>query len=104
MDKVALLVTLQAKNGKEGEVEKFLCEALPAVENEQSTSVWHALRASSSTYLIFDTFPDETAREAHLSGKVANALNENSSRLFSQPPKIEKLDIVAVKMPEVVQY
>ncbi|HET9825464.1 MAG TPA: antibiotic biosynthesis monooxygenase [Chitinophagaceae bacterium] len=104
MDRGALLVRLRAKKGKESEVERFLCEALPAVENELSTSVWHALRADPSTYLIFDTFPAEDARDMHLSGKVAKALEERSSELFSEPPIIEKLDIVAVKMPDVVQY
>lgn len=104
MDKVALLVRMKAKKGKEAEVEKFLCEAQPAIENELSTSVWHALRVDPSMYLIFDTFPDEEAREAHLSGKVAKVLKERSSEFFSEPPTIEKLDIVAVKMPEVVQY
>jgi quinol monooxygenase YgiN len=104
MDKVALMVRLQAKEGKEAEVEKFLCDAMPVVEKESATSTWHALRLNTSTYLIFDTFPDEEARQAHLSGKVAKALEEKASELFSQPPTIEKLDIIAVKMPEVIQY
>ncbi|HEV8285051.1 MAG TPA: antibiotic biosynthesis monooxygenase [Chitinophagaceae bacterium] len=104
MDKVALLIRLQAKKGKETEVEKFLSGVLPNVENELTTSIWHALRLDPSTYIIFDTFPDDEGRQAHLSGKVAKALEEKSSELFSQPPTIEKLDVIAVKMPEVVQY
>jgi quinol monooxygenase YgiN len=104
MDKVALMVRLEAKKGKEAEVEKFLSEALPNVESESSTSVWHALRLNPSTFVIFDTFPNEEGRQAHLTGKVAKALEERASELFSKPPTIEKLDIIAVKMPEVVQY
>ena len=104
MDKFALLVRLQAKKGKEAEVDKFLKEALPAVSNEPDTSVWFALRMDQSTFFIFDTFPDEKARQAHLTGTIAKALAQRSSELFSHPPEIEKLDITAVKMPEVVQY
>ena len=104
MDKVALMVRLHAKEGKEQEVETFLREALPIVEDETATSVWHALRINNSTFLIFDTFPDDKGRQAHLSGKVARALKERSSELFSEPPVIEELDILAVKMPVVVQY
>src|SRR5262249_2399795 len=104
MDKVALMVRLQAKKGKEAEVEKFLSDALPRVENETGTSTWHALRTSDRTYIIFDTFPNEESRQAHLSGNVAKALEEKSSELFSQRPVIEKMDIITVKMPEVLQY
>ena len=104
MDKVALMVWLQTKKGKEAEVEKFLCEAMPGVEDERGTSTWHALRTNDGTYIIFDTFPDEESRQTHLSGRVARTLEEKSSELFSQPPVIEKLDISTVKMPEVIQY
>ncbi|PWT78807.1 MAG: antibiotic biosynthesis monooxygenase [Bacteroidetes bacterium] len=104
MDKYALLVRLQAKKGKEAEVDKFLRDALPAVSDEPDTSVWFALKLDQSTFFIFDTFPDENARQAHLSGKIAKALAERSSELFSKTPEIEKLDITAVKMPEVIQY
>jgi quinol monooxygenase YgiN len=104
MIKNALLVRLQAKEGKETEVEKFLCDALSLVENEPATSTWYALRLGPSSYGIFDTFSDEEGREAHLSGKVAKALKERSSELFSEPPVIEKPDVLAVKMPEVIQY
>jgi quinol monooxygenase YgiN len=104
MIKTALMVRLQAKKGKESEVEKFLLDALPLVENEPATSTWYALRLGPSTYGIFDTFPDDEGRQAHLSGKVANALKERSPELFSEPPVIEKPDVLAVKMPEVIQY
>jgi len=104
MIKLALFVRLQAKKGKEAEVEKFLSNTLPLVEKEPSTNTWYAFRMGPSTYGIFDTFPDDAGRQAHLEGNVAKALQEKASELFSQPPSIEKLDIIATKMPEVVQY
>jgi quinol monooxygenase YgiN len=104
MIKSALLVRLQAKKDKEAEVEKFLTDALADVENEPGTATWYAVRFGPLSYGIFDTFPNEDGRQDHLSGKVARALKEKSSELFSQPPAIEKLDVLAAKTPEAAQY
>jgi len=51
------------------------------------------------TFGIFDAFPDEAGRNAHLSGRVAAALKEKSSELFAQPPTIEKVEVLAAKLP-----
>ena len=96
---VALFVRLEAKPGKEQEVEKFLKSGLPIVQEEPSTLSWYGIKLGSSTFGIFDTFPDATGRQAHLSGKVAAALKEKASELFAQPPSIEKVDILAAKVP-----
>jgi quinol monooxygenase YgiN len=99
MVKLALLVRLEAKPGKEAEVEKFLNGGLPLVEEEPATITWYAIKLGPSTYGIFDTFPDENGRQAHLSGKVAAALMARASELFSQPPQIEQVEILAAKLP-----
>ncbi len=85
-------------------MEKFLCDALTTVQNEPTTSTWFALRLGPSTYGIFDTFADGEGRQAHLSGKIAEAIQERSAELFSQPPATEQADVLAMKLPEVVQY
>ena len=99
MVKVALLVRLEAKAGKEAEVEKFLNGGLSIVEEEPATITWYALKLGPSTFGIFDTFPDENGRQAHLSGKVAAALMAKASELLSQPPRIEQVEILAAKLP-----
>ncbi len=99
MVKTALLVRLEAKPGKEEDVENFLLGGLPIVENEPATIAWFAVRMGPSTFGIFDAFPDEAGRQAHLSGRVAAALGEKASELFSQPPAIEKIDVLAAKLP-----
>jgi len=99
MVKVALLVRLEAKPGKEAEVESFLNSGLALVEDEPATTAWFAIRIGPTTFGIFDAFPDEEGRQAHLSGKVAAALMEKASELFSQPPAIEKVDVLAAKLP-----
>ena len=96
---VALLVRLEAKPGKEEEVESFLNSGLALVEEEPDTIAWFAIRMGSTTFGIFDAFPNESGRLAHLSGKVAAALMEKASDLFSEPPSIEKVDVLAAKLP-----
>ena len=92
MVKVALLVRLEAKPGKEAAVEEFLRAGLPIVQNEPATTVWFAIRLGPKTFGIFDAFPDDAGRQAHLSGRVAAALMAKASELFAKPPAIEKVD------------
>lgn len=99
MVKTALFVRLEAKPGKEAEVESFLKSGLPLVEAEPATIAWFGIRLGPSTFGIFDAFPDEAGRQAHLSGKVAAALMAKASELFSTPPAIEKVDVLAAKLP-----
>jgi quinol monooxygenase YgiN len=96
---VALLVRLEAKPGKEKEVEEFLNSGLALVQEEPDTTAWFALRLGPSTFGIFDAFPDDSGRQAHLSGRVAAALMAKASDLLAQPPAIEKIDVLAAKLP-----
>src|SRR6202165_6147594 len=96
--KLALCVRLEAKHGKEADVEDFLRGGLSLVQQEPATVAWFAIRLGKSTFGIFDAFPDETGRQAHLSGRVASALKEKASELFAQPPAIEKIDVLAAKL------
>src|SRR5512132_3704889 len=99
MVKTALLVRLEAKPGKEAEVEDFLRAGLPLVQEEPATIAWFGIRLGPSTFGIFDAFPDESGRQAHLSGKVAAALMAKAAELLSAPPSIEKVDVLAAKLP-----
>jgi len=96
---VALLVRLEAKPGKGGDVEDFLKGGLPIVQEEPATTVWFAIRMGPSTFGIFDAFPDEVGRQAHLTGRVAAALMAQASDLLAQPPSIEQVDVLAAKLP-----
>lgn len=99
MVKFALLVILEAKAGQEAEVEAFLKSGLPLVQNEPGTIAWFGVRMGPSTFGIFDAFPDEAGRDAHLSGQVAAALMQRAPELFASPPRIDKLDVIAAKLP-----
>lgn len=97
MKKLGLLVRLEAKAGKEKNVEEFIAGALPLANEEPGTITWYAFRIDSSTFGIFDTFSDEEGREAHLGGKIAKALMENAPELLATEPSIEKIDVLAAK-------
>ncbi|HEX4425586.1 MAG TPA: antibiotic biosynthesis monooxygenase [Terriglobales bacterium] len=96
---VGLLVHLEAKPGKEAEVEQFLKSGLAVVQGEPATITWYAIRISATTFGIFDTFPDNAGRDAHLNGKLAAALMAKAADLFSKPPQIEKVEILSAKLP-----
>ena len=96
---VGLLVQFEALPGKEDEVERFLAGALPMVEDEPATAAWFAIRLGPSTFGIFDVFPDESGRDAHLSSGVAEALLGSVSTLIEQP-NIERVDVIASKLAE----
>src|SRR4026208_1295449 len=96
---VALLVRLEAKPGKEAEVESFLKGGLAIVQEEPDTTAWFAIRMGQSTFGIFDAFPDDSGRQAHLTGRVAAALMAKASDLPARPPGIEKVDVLAAKLP-----
>lgn len=99
MDTKALFVRLEAKPGQEQAVTDFLKGGLEIVQGEPGTTTWFALQLGPSTFGIFDTFPGNEGRQAHLSGKVAAALMAQAPDLFSEAPSIEQADILAVKMP-----
>jgi quinol monooxygenase YgiN len=96
---VGLLVRLLAKPGKEAEVTSFLEAGLSLVEEEPATIAWFAIRIGPSEFAIFDAFPDDAGRQAHLAGRVADALMAQAPELLEQPPVIESVDVLAAKLP-----
>lgn len=99
MTKLALYVQLEAKPGKEAELAAFLAGAAPLVEAEAGTVAWFAMRMGPTSFGIFDVFDDEQAREAHLAGAVAKALMARASELLFDAPMIDKIEILADKLP-----
>ena len=96
---VGLLVRLVVKPGKEDEVVSFLEGGLALVEEEPATIAWFAIRLGPSEFGIFDAFPDDAGRQAHLGGRVAAALMTQAPELLAQPPLIEPVDVLASKLP-----
>jgi hypothetical protein len=91
-------VRLEALPGKEAELADFLRSARSIVMDEPGTVAWFAIRFGPATFGVYDVFPDDEARDAHLAGGVGQALGPNTGVLFSEP-QIEKIDIIADKVP-----
>jgi RNA polymerase sigma factor (sigma-70 family) len=99
MAAVGLFVALDAKEGKEDDLARFLISARPLVEQEPLTTAWFAVRLASTRFAIFDAFPNAQGREAHLAGEVAAALTKRAPELLAKPPRVETLDVLADKLP-----
>jgi quinol monooxygenase YgiN len=97
MLKLALYVHLEAKAGKEGQVEAMLTSAQPLAAGEPGTKTWYAFTEAPGHYGIFDTFEDEPARQAHLDGPIAKALMQKADELLAKPPQIHKIQMLANK-------
>ncbi|MBE0556713.1 MAG: antibiotic biosynthesis monooxygenase [Proteobacteria bacterium] len=99
MVKVALFVRLDAKRGKEADLEKLLFTGLNLALEEETTPVWLAVRMGPSTFGIFDAFPNEEGRQHHLAGQIAIAPMKQAKDLLKQPPVMEMMDVLAAKLP-----
>jgi quinol monooxygenase YgiN len=95
---VGILATLKAKPGKEDELAEFLRGALPLAQDERDTTAWFAIKIDEGTYGIFDVFPSEEGRQAHLNGPIAGALMARADDLLSDAPDIRPIDILAAKL------
>jgi quinol monooxygenase YgiN len=96
---VGLLVRLDVQQGKEADVEELLKSGLELVNEEPDTTAWFAIRMGPTTYGIFDVFPSDDGRNAHLQGRVAEALMTRTQELFLAPPDIQHIDVLAAKLP-----
>jgi len=99
MDQYAILALMRAKPGKETALEEFLVSARSLVLAETGTTSWYAVRLDDGRYGIFDTFPDQNGRDAHLRGEVARRLMANATELLAEPPIIQTAEILAAKTP-----
>ena len=99
MAKLAIYGEVKAKPGKEAEVEAFLKQGAEMAADEPGTIHWYAIKEDRpGVYGIFDTFDDEASRDAHLNGPIAQALMAKADELFSEPPAIRKIDLIAEKV------
>jgi hypothetical protein len=95
MEAIGLLVTLEARPGKDADAEAFLKSAQPLALNERATLKWYAIKIGPAKFGIFDTFASEPGRSAHLTGEIAKALGARADELFATSPRVEKVEILA---------
>jgi len=99
---VGLLIRLHARPGKEADIEQFLAGVMPLIREEPATTALFGVRFGPSEYGIFNAFPDDAGRGAHVSGLAAAALFERAGELFVSAPAVEPVDVLAAKLPITV--
>ena len=99
MPKLAIWAEVEAKQGKEQEVAEFLKSAQALAEKEQGTITWYAMKLGGPRFGIFDTFADESGRDAHINGEIAKALFGKGRELLAKDPQVHKLELLAAKVP-----
>ncbi|OBB14278.1 antibiotic biosynthesis monooxygenase [Mycolicibacterium setense] len=99
MPAYGFFVEFEARAGKEADVARFLADAQRLVEAEPGTLAWFAFRLGPSSFRIFDAFDTDDDRQAHLRGKVREAIEARGDELFATPPVITPVDLVASKLP-----
>ncbi|MFJ6216765.1 putative quinol monooxygenase [Streptomyces sp. NPDC092296] len=97
--RVGLLVRLEAKPEHARELQELLTEALPLAEAETGTTAWFLLRLGPTSFGIFDAFPDDDARQAHIEGRIADILRTEGPRLLAARVDVRPVDLLAVKLP-----
>lgn len=95
--KVGLLVRLEIKPDKVAEYEAQLKASLPAIDDEPGTTAWFAVRLGPTSYAVFDVFPDEAARQAHL--EAGRMRLKGLADLLSEPPSMIQTEVVVAKLP-----
>jgi quinol monooxygenase YgiN len=93
------LLNWKQNRAKKTKSPNFLRDGQGLVQQEPATIAWFGIRLGPTTFAIFDAFADDAGRDAHLSGKVAKALMEKAPDLLAEPPKIEKADVLADRLP-----
>jgi quinol monooxygenase YgiN len=94
---LGILALVEAKPGKEADVEAFIKSGQAIVEQEPGTRVWYGFKVNETTFGIFDAFEDEAARQAHLAGQIPAGLASAGPQLLAKDPDLRLVDILAVK-------
>ncbi|MCW2760402.1 MAG: peptidase [Marmoricola sp.] len=81
----AFVTDYDALPGKEDEVMAFLDTGRALVDQEPATIAWFGIRLGPSTFGIFDVFPDDAGRDAHLSGRSRQPLASSPARCSPNP-------------------
>jgi hypothetical protein len=94
-----LLVRLEAKPGREADLEASLTSGLAAILEEPDTTAWLAIRLGPTGFAVVDAFPDDAGRQFHLDADKIRVTNTAYMNMHAEPPSFTQTDIVASKLP-----
>jgi hypothetical protein len=94
-----LFVRLEAKPGREADLEASLRAGLAVILEEPDTTAWLALRLGPTSFAVVDAFPDDAGRQFHLEAGEARVTNDAFMDMLAGPPSFTRTDVVASKLP-----
>jgi quinol monooxygenase YgiN len=95
----AYYIHLEAKEGQQEAVLKFLADINAGVDQEPLTGPWFALRFSHTTFGIFEAFPDAVARHTHDTGPGGRNFQQSEllHEMLAYPAQLYRLDVLRGK-------
>lgn len=102
MDRYAVWATMEAREGREADARQFLEEAARRLEQEPGTTSFRAMAIGPRTFAIFNSFADEAALQAHVTGEVAAWVQSRNAELFTAPYAITRCEVFAAKTGQPV--
>ncbi len=98
----ALLFRFESQTD-EDTMDTFLEDLSAEVSWEKTTRAWFGIRYMRGEFGVVSYFLDEAARQAHLDGQAAAKFFAAEQRLMTAAPRTSKIDVLAVKMPPVLE-
>ena len=89
-----LVLRFKAKSGQEAEVAQLLRDAKPWVDAEAGTLAWFAVQYDENHFGVFDLFPDNASRFAHLTGRLPRELASRAFTLLGGMPEMHLVDVM----------
>lgn len=99
MNRTGILLQMQAKPGKDRQVERFLKATKPWAEQELRAAAYFVFKLGGGRFGAFVTSKDEKARDAQRCGRLAHVLFASAKELFDPLPIGENVEILVMKLP-----
>jgi len=95
----AFYIEIEARPGKETEVEQMLRDILACVEGEPATGPWFGVRHSETKFAIFEAFPNIAGRQAYVDGGGGDIFRDvqRMNAILERPAHVQKVDILLSK-------
>ena len=95
----AFYIHIEAKPGKEDEVVQMLRDIYGCVLSEPATGPWFGIRYSTTTFGIFEAFPNTAGRDAHVAGGGGDIFRDNArmNAILAYPAHVYRVDVLLNK-------
>ena len=95
----AFYIHMEARPGKEAEVERMLSDILDVVNDEPTTGPWFSFRYSQTAFGIVEMFANIAGRDTHTRGGGGDIFRDldRLNDILAYPAHIYRLDVLSSK-------